>query len=68
MVFNKVETSQQLTVTYPLRIAEIKETPGSLDGTEYTEKWRGNTIVDISPPGKLIPMFQRPELDTDELP
>ena len=55
-------------VTYPLRIAQVKETPGSLDGTEYTEKWRGNTIVDISPPGKWIPMFQRPALDTEILP
>lgn len=68
VVFDKVKNSQQLTVTYPLRIAEVKETPGSLDGTEYTEKWRGNTIVDISPPGKLIPMFQRPELDTERVP
>ena len=55
-------------MTYPLRIAEVKETVGSLDGTEYTERWRGNTIVDISPPGKWIPLFQRPELDTETMP
>lgn len=66
--FPQVERGQQLTVTYPLRIAEIKETVGSLDGTEYTEKWRGNTIVDISPAGRLVPMYQRPELDSDIIP
>jgi len=68
VVFPKVQTGQQLTVTYPLRIAEIKETVGSLDGTEYTEKWRGNVIVDISPRGKWVPTFLRPQLDTDQLP
>ena len=68
VVFDKVQPGQQLTVTYPLRIAQVKETPGSLDGTEYTEKWRGNTIVDISPPGKWIPMFNRPELESEIVP
>jgi hypothetical protein len=63
-----VEAGDQLTVTYPLRIALIKETPGSLDGTEYTERWRGNTIVDINPPGKWIPLYQRSQLDTEDVP
>ena len=68
VVFDKVSKGQQLTVTYPLRIAEIKETVGSLNDAQYTERWRGNTIVDISPSGKWIPMFQRPDLDTGQLP
>jgi len=68
VVFDRVRRGQQLTVTYPLRIADVKETVGSLDGKQYTERWRGNTIVDISPPGKWIPTFQRPELETDQLP
>jgi hypothetical protein len=68
VVFPKTEKEQQLTVTYPLRIATIKETVGSLDGKEYTERWRGNTIVDISPKGKWIPMFERPEMDRDVVP
>ena len=53
---------------HALRVAEVKETVGSRDGTEYTERWRGNTIVDISPPGRLIPMFQRPELESEKVP
>ena len=63
--FDKVNRGQQLTVTYPLRIAEVRE---PIQGVAYTERWRGNTIVDISPPGKFIPMYQRPELDTEHLP
>lgn len=65
--FPVVQAGQQLTVTYPLRLAEVRETVGSLDGTEYTERWRGNTIVDIQPAGRWIPMFHRPELESPEL-
>ena len=68
VVFDRVKAGQQLTVTYPIRIAEVKEVIKGADFVEYTEKWRGNTIVDISPPGKWIPMFQRPELDTEIIP
>jgi hypothetical protein len=68
VVFEDAKPGEQLTVTYPLRVAEVKETVGSLDGKQYTERWRGNTIVDISPGGKWIPMFQRPELDTEHMP
>jgi hypothetical protein len=66
--FDKIKSGARLTVTYPLRIAEVKETVGGLDGTEYTERWRGNTIVSISPPGKWIPMFERPELENENVP
>ena len=65
VVFEKLEGNQQLTVTYPLRIAEVHE---PIQGIEYTECWRGNTIVRIEPPGKWIPMFERSELDTDTVP
>lgn len=68
VIFADVSTGQQLTVTYPLRVAEITETPGGLDGTTYTEIWRGNTIVDVRPAGKWIPMFVRPELNTEQVP
>ncbi|MDO8303400.1 MAG: LamG-like jellyroll fold domain-containing protein [Sedimentisphaerales bacterium] len=68
VIFDQVKPLSQLTVTYPLRIAEVKETIGSIDRTEYTEKWRGNTIVDISPPGKWIPMFHRPQLESEQVP
>ncbi len=68
VVFDKIKKGQQLTVVYPLRIAEVKETIYGAEHVEYTEKWRGNTIVDIAPAGKWIPMFERPELDTEIVP
>jgi hypothetical protein len=68
VAFDAVKQGQQLTITFPLRLAEVKETVGSLDGTEYTERWRGNTIVDINPPGKWIPMFHRPDLESEQVP
>jgi hypothetical protein len=65
VVFDRAEAGQHLTVTYPLRMAEVRE---SINGVEYTEEWRGSTVVDIAPAGKWIPMFQRPQLDTEEVP
>ncbi|MDO8303401.1 MAG: hypothetical protein Q7T18_09175 [Sedimentisphaerales bacterium] len=68
VVFDKVKPADQLTVTYPIRIAQVKETIYGDKHVEYTEKWRGNTIVDISPAGKWIPMFQRPQLESEQIP
>jgi hypothetical protein len=65
VVFDRLAAGRQLTVTYPLRLAQVTE---PIQGVQYTERWRGNTIVDISPPGKWIPMFHRPELEADKLP
>lgn len=62
VVFDNTTRGRQLTLTYPLRIAQIKET---INGVDYTEKWRGNSIVDISPKGKWIPIFNRPELEAE---
>lgn len=47
---------------------EMKETPGELDGTQYAEKWRGNTIVAIALAGKWTPKLERPELNNDNVP
>ena len=65
VVFAAAEFGQQLTVTYPLRVAEVRE---RVMLSHYVEKWRGNTIVDIEPRGKWIPMYERPELDTEVVP
>jgi hypothetical protein len=65
VVLEGVRAGQQLTVTYPLRVAEIRE---PINGVMYTEKWRGNTIVDIEPRGTRVPMFVRPEMESDVVP
>ncbi len=64
-VFAGLKEGQLLTALYPLRVAKIKEL---VQGTLFTEKWRGNTIVDITPSGKWVPMFQRPQLDNELVP
>ena len=68
VLFDGVSPGQQLTVTYPLRIASITETIYTDKHHEFKEEWRGNTIVDISPAGKNLPMYQRPQLNSDKLP
>ena len=65
VVFPGVTRGQQLTVIYPLRLAEVQE---RVMASQFTERWRGNTIVAISPPGEWIPMYQRPELETEVVP
>jgi hypothetical protein len=64
VVFEGPAKAEHLTVTYPLRLSEVTE---KMQGVEYTERWRGNTIVDITPPGKWIPMYQRPELEHEQV-
>jgi hypothetical protein len=64
VVFEELKTGEHLTVTYPVRLLEVRE---KMQGVEYTERWRGNTIVDISPTGKWIPMYQRPELESEQV-
>lgn len=63
--FPDTQEGDLLTITYPLRVTEVHET---IQGTHYVEKWRGNTIVGITPPGKWIPMFERPELESLDVP
>jgi hypothetical protein len=64
VVFDNVAKGEQLTVVYPLRLWQIRET---VYGVEYSEKWRGNTIVDLAPQGKWVPMFQRHGLETERV-
>jgi hypothetical protein len=65
VIFENLKPGRQLTVTYPLREATVKET---IQAREYTQRWRGNTIVDIEPAGVFIPLYIRPQLETEQLP
>jgi hypothetical protein len=64
VVFDDVAKGEHLTVVYPLRISELRE---MIQGVEYTERWRGNTIVDLAPQGKWVPTFHRPELENERI-
>lgn len=55
-------------MTYPLRIAAVTESVYTDKHSEYVEEWRGNTIVDISPAGRWLSMFQRPQLTSEVVP
>lgn len=46
---------------------KVKETIYTDKHREYTEKWRGNTIVDITPAAKLIPMYRQAQGDRKSL-
>ena len=48
-----------VTVNYPLREQTVTE---RLGGELYTTCWKGDTVVDIDPPGRFIPLF-RPQKD-----
>jgi hypothetical protein len=64
VVFEGLTRGEQLTVTYPLRLWEVRE---KMQGVEYTERWRGNTIVDVTPLGKWIPMYRRPQWEDEQI-
>jgi hypothetical protein len=55
-------------VTYPQRIAKVVETIYGEKHVQYVQAWHGNTIVDISPAGRWLPMFQRQELTSEVAP
>ena len=43
-------------VEYPLRERTVTE---RLGGELYTTTWRGDTVVDIDPKGKYLPIFSK---------
>lgn len=52
----QVTSNQTVTLTFP--ISERKEQV-SVQGQKYTLTIRGNTVVDIDPPGQFCPVYQR---------
>lgn len=59
LVVGGVSESQQVIITYPLRETVISENVSSL---VYETRWRGDTVISISPPGKHVPLYQRDRL------
>ena len=35
---------------------------------DYTLTFRGNTVVDLQPPGKRMPLYQRDRMRTEDVP
>lgn len=59
------EPGRVVSVRYPLRQAWIREDVGTAN---FNFKWRGDTVVDVSPKGMVVPLYQRKALDQDEAP
>jgi hypothetical protein len=47
---------ERLVVRFPVPYTSQSEVLG---GTEYSVQWKGNSVVDIDPPGPLMPLYQR---------
>jgi hypothetical protein len=60
-----LKPGDQLWVEYPLRQVPIQE---MVSGQMYKVRWRGDTVVSISPEGKKYPIFQRSWMEKEQAP
>lgn len=60
-----MKKGQTLRIEYPLRKAEAIE---KISGQEYKAIWRGDSVVSITPVGKLYPIFERQWMERDDAP
>ena len=56
---------QEVTIIYPLKKEQRTERIG---GREYELRWRGDTVINISPRRDVYPLYERDHLDTDQAP
>lgn len=61
----QVAPDDQITLRFPLRAEERAE---PLLDWQLQLKWRGDTVVAMSPGGRRLPLYQRSHLDTDTCP
>lgn len=54
-------------VDFRFPVKETTRTDTVLDVT-YTSEWRGDTVLDVSPPGVHAPLYQRSRLEPHEVP
>jgi DUF1680 family protein len=59
LVFRDLQPGQVLRVSYPLREQWRQY---SIGGQEYQGLWRGNTLLEIEPPGERYPIYRRRQL------
>lgn len=69
--FDESEPGEELVMSFPLirfrQEASLKKiSPASI--STYTQEWIGNTIVDITPRGNVLPMFNGPALERPPCP
>jgi DUF1680 family protein len=59
----RVRKGQKVTVEYPLRQVWIREDVGT---ASFEFKWRGDTVVEVKPKGRIVPLYERAYMDRDE--
>jgi hypothetical protein len=50
----KVVQGEEVEVLFPLRSYETEETAA---GTTYKVRWKGSSVVELSPPGTRYPLY-----------
>lgn len=63
--FASVQPGEELTVTYPLIGFVQKMKRG---GTDYTIRWKGNAVTEVSPKGRVWPLFEKVPFPTPPYP
>ena len=58
---NELKEKSKVTVTFPIRKEKVSET---IYKKKYTLEWWGDTVVAITPTGKVFPLYQRKEIKT----
>lgn len=59
----EVKKEQKITIAFPISEKTVKEKMGP---ETYTLLVRGNTVVQIDPPGRICPLFQREYYRSDQ--
>lgn len=60
-----LRSGDDVVVSYPMVSLEKTE---RVAGQDYRVRWRGDTVVALSPPGRRMPLYQRKELERDVAP
>jgi hypothetical protein len=52
----KINRGQTVTFRFPISVKEVKT---RIEDMDYTLTIKGNTVVQIDPPGRVYPLYQR---------
>jgi hypothetical protein len=53
---SKIKKGDYIKIEYPLALNSKSET---VNGTEYSVEWKGDTVIGINPKGEMYPIFER---------
>ena len=65
VVVNTLRAGEEITFSFP---TPTKITQTTIGRRDYTLTFRGNTVVELQPPGTRIPLYMRAAMQTDKVP